>query len=179
MSCLSLKSFHLIHVPWHVACHTFFLAILCSISDTCTQSDDYSFASLPFGESIHCHSVRRVPLWPPGRTVPSHRLRAHVSHRSQQRTHSDQLTFNKSSLDTSIGDLATTLDASETIDTIEVAQFTSPPFSQEREVSANPFSVSDSQAHSSVERPMRDTDLFSNSGDQCEVLSLPSSFDER
>ena len=34
----------------------------------------------------------------------------------------------------------------------------------DREVSANPFSVPGSQAHSSVERPMRDTDVFSNTG---------------
>ena len=36
--------------------------------------------------------------------------------------------------------------------------------SQEREVSANPFSVFGSQAHSSVVKPMKDTDLLSSTG---------------
>ena len=70
----------------------------------------------------------------------------------------------KGSLDTNLDDLATTVDASEMIDTIEVGQLTSPLFSQDREVSATPSSVSGSQAHSSAERPMRDTDLFSSFG---------------
>ena len=70
----------------------------------------------------------------------------------------------KGSLDANLDDLAATVYASEIIDTTEVGQFTSPLFSQEREVSANPFSVSGSQTHSSVVRPMRDTDLFSSIG---------------
>ena len=58
----------------------------------------------------------------------------------------------------SLDALATTVDASEIVDTTEVGQLTSPLFSQEREVSANPF------RHSGVERPMRDPDLFSSIG---------------
>ena len=73
----------------------FFLTILCSISDTCTQFYDYSIAALSFGEFKPCRSARRVAVWPSGRTVSSHRLRAQDPHRSQQRAHSDQLTFEK------------------------------------------------------------------------------------
>ena len=68
------------------------------------------------------------------------------------------------SFDTNLDDLATTVDASEVYDTTDVGRLTSPLFSVEREVSANPFSVSCSQTDSSVERPMRDTDLFSSIG---------------
>ena len=70
--CLSWKSFHLIYVRWRIAWGTFFVAILYAISDTRTQSNDYSFAALSFGEFNHCHSARRVALWPLARTVSSH-----------------------------------------------------------------------------------------------------------
>ena len=53
----------------------------------------------------------------------------------------------KSSLDTNLDDFATTVDASEFVNTTEVGQLTSPLFSQERDVSANPFRVSGSQEH--------------------------------
>ena len=66
----------------------------------------------------------------------------------------------KDSFVTDLNHLATTVDASAMIDTTEVGQLTSPLFSQERESSVKPFSVFGSQAHSSVEKPMRDTDLF-------------------
>ena len=51
----------------------FVSTILYSISDTGTQSDDYSFVALPFGEFNRCHSARRVALWPLGRTISSNR----------------------------------------------------------------------------------------------------------
>ena len=66
---------------------------------------------------------------------------------------------------TELNDLATMVDASEIVDTTDVRRLVSPLFSKEREVSANPFNVSGSQAHSSVWEPMRrDTDLFSSIG---------------
>ena len=46
-----------------------------TFSDTDTQSDDNSIATLPFNEFNRCHSARRVPLWPLGRTVTSRRKR--------------------------------------------------------------------------------------------------------
>ena len=46
------------------------------------------------------------------------------------------------SLDTNVDDLATTLDASGVCDITDVGRWTSPLFSQYREVSAVPFSVS-------------------------------------
>ena len=46
--------------------------------------------------------------------------------------------------------------------TTEMGQLTSPLFSQEREVSANPFCVSCSQTHSSVEKSRQDVDPFSS-----------------
>ena len=61
----------------------------------------------------------------------------------------------KGSLDTNLDDLATTVDASEIHDTTDVGRLTSPLFSQERELSAIPFSVSCSQTHSSVEKSSR------------------------
>ena len=70
----------------------------------------------------------------------------------------------KGSLDTNLDDLATTLDASEVYDTTDVGRLTSPLFSQEREVSANPFSFSCSQTRSSVEKSMRDVEPFSSYG---------------
>ena len=60
-------------------------------------------------------------------------------------------------------DLATTLDASEVYDTTDVGRLTSPLFSQEREVSADPF-VPCSPTHSSVEKSRRDVEPFSSFG---------------
>ena len=112
---------------------------------------------------IHWHSARRFMLWPTVWTInPSHRLWAHVSHWNQQRTHSDWSTFEKSSLDTNLDDLATTVDASDVHDTTEMGQLTSPLFSQELEVSANPFCVSCSQTLSIVEKSRLDVDPFSS-----------------
>ena len=61
-------------------------------------------------------------------------------------------------------DLATMAGASEIYDTTEVGQLTPPVFSQRREVGADPFSVSGSQAHSSVAKSIQHTDLFSSTG---------------
>ena len=58
------------------------------VSYTCTWFVYFSFVALSFGESIHCHSARRVVLWPTGWTISSPRFWALVSHRSQQRIHS-------------------------------------------------------------------------------------------
>ena len=71
------------------------------------------------------------------------------------------------SLDTNVDDLATIEDASDVYDTADVGRLTSPLFSQEHEVSADPFSVSCSQRHSSVEKSMRDVELFSSFGNRC------------
>ena len=46
--------------------------------------------------------------------------------------------------------------------TTQIGQLTSPLFSQEREVSANPFCVSCSQTHSNVEKSRQDVDPFSS-----------------
>ena len=60
------------------------------------------------------------------------------------------------------GSLATTLDASDVCDTTDVGRLTTIPFSQEREVSADPFGVSFSQTLSSVGKCMRDVEQFSS-----------------
>ena len=56
-----------------------------------------------------------------------------------------EVSSEKDSFDTDLNDLAPTVDASEIIDTIGVGQLTSPLFSLERKVSANPFSAFGSQ----------------------------------
>ena len=70
----------------------------------------------------------------------------------------------KGSLDTNLDDLATTVDASEVYDITDMGRLTSPLISQERKVTANPFSVSRSQTHSSVEKFRRDVEPFSSFG---------------
>ena len=60
------------------------------------------------------------------------------------------LPSSKSSLDTNLDDLATTVDASEICNTTSVGRLSSPLFCQERDVNVFPFSVSCSQTHSSV-----------------------------
>ena len=74
----------------------------------------------------------------------------------------NNLPSRKGSLDTNLDDLATSVDASEIHDTTDVGRLASPLFSQKREVSAIPFSVSCSQTRSSVGRPTRDVDPFSS-----------------
>ena len=86
------------------------------------------------------------------------------------------LSSRRGSLDTNLDHLATTVDASETIDTTEVGQLTSPLFSQERE--DNPFSVCGSQAHLSVGGPMQNTDLFSSIGRPVRDVESFSSFEK-
>ena len=78
----------------------------------------------------------------------------------------------KTSFNTDSNDLATTVAAPGVTDAIDVGQLTSPLFSQEREVSANPFGVSGSQqqaassssqqqqASSSEVHSWQDTDLW-------------------
>ena len=80
-------------------------------------------------------------------------------------------------LDTNLDDLATTVDASEMLDTTDVGRLTSPLLSQEREVSAVPFSASSSQTHSCVERPMRDIDPFPSIGKPVRDVETFSSFE--
>ena len=54
------------------SCFYFFL-----VFSTDTQPNDSSFAVLCFnGSKSLCNSARRVPLWPPRQTKPSHTLRA-------------------------------------------------------------------------------------------------------
>ena len=77
--------------PRHAWCTVVF-TFLYTFSVTGTKSDHLSLVALSFGESIYCPSARRVMLWPHGWTVPSHRLWTQVS---QQRAHTDQLTFEK------------------------------------------------------------------------------------
>ena len=83
----------------------------------------------------------------------------------------------KGSLNTNLDDLATTMDASEIINTTDVGQFTSPLFFQEREVLSH--SVFLVLRH--MERPMRDTVLFSSIGrpvrhdDSCSSFEKPMS----
>ena len=62
-------------------------------------------------------------------------------------------------------------------DTTDVVRLTSPLLSQEREVSAIAFSVFSSQAHSSVERPVRDMDPFSSVGKPVRDVEPLSSFE--
>ena len=68
----------------------------------------------------------------------------------------------KDSLDTNFDLLATAVDASGMLDTTDVGRLTSPLFSEEREVNANPFCVYGSQTHSSVGSSMRVRDPFSS-----------------
>ena len=68
----------------------------------------------------------------------------------------------KGTLDTNLDDIATTVDASEMHDTTDVGRLTSPLFSQEREASAIPVSVSGLNAQSSVVRPVRNVEPFSS-----------------
>ena len=68
----------------------------------------------------------------------------------------------KGILDTNLDDLATTVDASEVYDTTDVGRLLSPLFFSG--ISADPFSVSRSQTHSSVEKSRRDVELFSSFG---------------
>ena len=51
----------------------------------------------------------------------------------------------KNSFNTNVNDLTATVAASDTAETIEARQLTSPLFTQEREISSNPFGVSDFQ----------------------------------
>ena len=69
----------------------------------------------------------------------------------------------KNSFNTDLNDLATTVAASETNDTIGVGQLTSPLVPQEREVSANPFGVFGSQQQAAQ--------IYGVRGNPCEVLS--------
>ena len=86
-----------------------------------------------------------VMLWPIGRTVPlSQVMSPSLPSKSVANT------------------LWLILDASEVYDTTDVGRLTSPLFSQEREVSANPFGFSFSQTHSSAEKSRRDIDPFSS-----------------
>ena len=71
-----------------------------------------------------------------------------------------------SSFDIDFSDLATTVDASERIDTTDLGQLTSPLSTQEREVSANPFSVSGSPAASSSKQQQA-----AASSKHCETLA--------
>ena len=66
------------------------------------------------------------------------------------------------SLDTNLDDLVNSVDASEIYDTTDMGRLTPPLFSQEREVSANPFYVSSSRTHSSVEKYMVHIDPYSS-----------------
>ena len=70
------------------------------------------------------------------------------------------------------------MDASELHDTTDVGRLTSPSFSQEREVSAIPLSVSGSQTHLSVARPMRDVDPFSSTGKPVREVEPCSRFEK-
>ena len=84
----------------------------------------------------------------------------------------------KGSFDTNIDDLTTTLDACEENDTTDVGRLTSPRFSQEREVSANPFGASCIQTHSSVERSKRSVEPFP-SVEPCSSFQKPLSKGKR
>ena len=79
----------------HLAWRTVVSALLYNVSYTCTSFVHLSFVVISLDVSIHCHSARWIMLWPTGWSIPSHRLWAQVSHRCQQRTHSNKLTFEK------------------------------------------------------------------------------------
>ena len=77
----------------------------------------------------------------------------------------------KNSFNTDFNDLTTTVAASEITNAMEVGLLASPLFSQEREVSANPFGVSGSQQQAaasilrcgkSLVNPWQSTDLWSS-----------------
>ena len=171
---LSLLTFIPSHPCFVALCLIHFLTILYTVSYTCTQSDDYSFA---------CYIFRRVqplPLCKEGHSLAawlnnpvSQVLSPSLSSKSAASTPRSTHLRERDSLDTNLDDLATTVDASERIDTTDVQRLTSPLFSQEREVSATPVGVSCSQTQTSVGRPTRDTDLFSSIGrERSETLSL-------
>ena len=66
------------------------------------------------------------------------------------------------SLESNADELAVTLDASEARERSDTGRLTSPLFSQEREVSANPFSATFSHSHSSIGKPRRDVNQCSS-----------------
>ena len=66
------------------------------------------------------------------------------------------------SLETNADDLAVTPGGSEACDRSDMGRLTSPLFSQEREVSANPISASFSHSHSCIGKPRRDVNQCSS-----------------
>ena len=58
----------------------------------------------------------------------------------------------ENSFNTDFNDLTTTVAASEIAETTEAEQLTSPLFSQQREISANPFGVNDFQHQAASKR---------------------------
>ena len=139
-------------------------ALLYTDSYTCTWFVYLSFVVKFFDVSIHCHSASRVLLWPTGLNNPVTQVMSpNLSSKSAANTPIN-VPSRKGSLDTNLDDLATAVDASEIHDTTDVGRLTSPLFSQERELSAIPFSVSCSQTHSIVEKSSRDVEPFSSFG---------------
>ena len=109
-------------------------------------------------------------------------MRPSPSSKSAVSTRRSSSSREKNNFDTDFNDVATTVAASESTDTMEVGQLTSPQFSQEREVSANPlstfkFAVKTLQDTAFVQqasvKPVRKTqDLsFQSLGIVCEALS--------
>ena len=92
--------------------------------------------------SLLCHFARRVSV---GRLVEHNPLAGHEP-KTCIEVSSDHTPINypsrRSSFNTDYNDLTTKVEASQTPDMKEVGQSTSPLFSQEREVSSNPFCVS-------------------------------------
>ena len=143
---------------------TVVLTFLDIFSYTCNWFVYLSLAVFPVGESTHCHSAMMYALGDWLNNPPLARYESKSLIEVGSEYISIILPSRRDSLDTNVDDLATTLDASEFCDTRDVGRLTSLLFSQEREVSAIPFSVSSSQTHSSMEKSRRDVEQFSSCG---------------
>ena len=101
-------------------------------------------------------------LWPTVWTInSSHRVWAHVFIESAANT-LRLIYFRDRAVSTTTFTTSRPLWMHLKFTTTEIGQLTSPLFSQEREVSANPFCVSCSQTHSNVEKSRQDVDPFSS-----------------
>ena len=133
-------------IPSHVSTRHARRTVVFTFSDINTQSDDQSFAALSFGECNLAPPQEGFLSGPMAEESP-----LTLSLKSAASTFRS-IYLRESSLDSVLNDLATTVDESDIIITTNVGQLTSPPFSQEREAGVIQFSVSGSQAHSSVGR---------------------------
>ena len=148
-------------VPSHPCFTTVLHPQLSSHFSTCFPAFASGSSTPPsVDESIHCHPAGRDMLWPtlsqvlsPGLSSKSAANTLRPSHLREDAVSTRKLTISrppwmrlKSATQQTLGRL------------------TSPLFSQEREVSAIPFSASCSQTHSSMDKSRRDVEQLSSFG---------------